>query len=456
MQNQTKDACPVEHKTEKDIYDYPLPPGNRGWPLVGETLHFLKSPATFTQTRMAQHGTIFYSNVLGANTVYMSGPEANQWILTGENKYLHNRWTYSIRQLLGGQFVAMLTGEAHRERRAQLSPHFKYQALRNFAPEIAALSQKYMASWAAQSDPITLFHEVRMLAFEIAVHLILGKEKVDIPYLSRQFLTWTAGMFTPVPVNLPFTTFGKAMKAKKALMDYLEPIVRRRQALAEQPFDMLGSLIETKDKNGQPLSRETILHEIQGQLFAGHDTTVTATSNLMLLLAQHPEALKKGREEQMEMADTSDLSPDTLKKMPYLNQLINEGLRVIPPVAGAFRVTTEDIVYSGYRIPKGWAVSLGIISAHQSPPWTNPDQFDPERWSPERAEHKQKPFAYIPFGGGPRLCLGQNFALIEMRIMLALLLRHYRWELLPDQDLTFSLFPFPQPKSGIQVHFSTL
>jgi cytochrome P450 len=292
---------------------------------------------------------------------------------------------------------------------------------------------------------------MRELAFEIALALIFGQDSVDVPFLMPHFKAWTAGLFVPLAVDLPWTTFGRALASKKAMIAYLDQVVAERQQRSEQPPDLLGSLLQRREEGDAPLSRETIVEELQLLLFAGHDTTVTATSNLMLQLAQHPDVLQKGREAVAGLE--GPLSLDGLRGTPYLVQLLNEGMRLIPPIGGAFRVTTQDVVYNGYRIPKGWMVPVSIKTAHgASANWPTPERFDPERFSSERQEQK-KPGAFIPFGGGPRICLGQHFAMVEMSVMLVLLLKHYAWELVPGKDLEYIQVPFPQPKSGIQLRF---
>lgn len=432
----------------------PLPPGSRGLPLLGETLAFVSSPAGFIEQRQRRHGNVFRTHLLGAPTVYLLGAEANRWIFAGEEHYLRNRWSAGVRQLLGAQCVAMLNGQEHRERRRLLAPHFSYPAMRGFVPEIEAIARRHLADWAARPQPLTIFPAMRALAFEIAVTLIMGREQADVPAMSGLFRTWTAGLFAPLTLKLPWTTFGKALRARDELLAIIGGIVARRQARAEQPDDILGSLINCRDGAGQPLPRQTIVDEIQLQLFAGHDTTVAATSNLLLLLANHPEALARARAEQA--GGGGPLTLEQLKAMPYLAQVISEGLRLIPPIGGSFRVTTEDVSYGGYRIPAGWTIGISPRAAHREPGWTDPDRFDPDRFGPERAEHKHAPCAFIPFGGGPRVCLGQHFAMVEMSVILALLLRGYQWELEPDQDLTYSFIPFPRPKSGIKARFGPL
>jgi len=447
---------PTQRTSQTAISSLPLPPGTVGLPLLGENLEFVQSPNKFLNKRRAKYGDVFRSNILGNNTVFVGTPEANHWVFAGENKYLINQWTKAISLLLGKNGVAMLTGEAHAKRRAQLAPHFKHDAMSTFVASIQKIAERHLQQWADASGETSVVERVRTMAFEIITVFIFGDTVIDIPYLSRLFQTWTGGMFDPLPMELPFTPFGKAMLAKKEMLEYLAPIVAKRMEMQEQPFDILGSMLSVRNENNEALSLETILHEVQVQLFAGHDTTVTALSNLMMLLAQNPEVLQSARDEQKSCAHLKVIDLEAIKSMPYLEQVINEGLRLIPPVNGAFRMATEDISYGGYRIPKGWTVLYSPSVTHRILPWTNSTQFDPDRFSSERAEHKQKQFSYIPFGGGPRMCLGRNFALVEMNIIMALLLRGYHWELTPNQDLTLRSLPFPLPKSGVRVTFSQI
>jgi cytochrome P450 len=444
----------MTNQTNSPISQLPLPPGSNGLPLIGHTLDFLRGPLPFLNGQRARFGEIFYVNLLGANTVYVMNPDVNGWIFAGENKYLQNRWNKNTGELLGPNCVAMLNGEAHKQRRQQLMPHFKHSHMRGFAPTIEAITTRHLNAWANTAGDTIVFTQMRALVFEVAVQLILGADSgINIPYLSGLFQQWTAGLFA-LPFKLPWSTFGRALKAGEAMRTEIRRVVQQRQQLAEQPDDILGALISIEDENGRPLSSEALVDELQLLFFAGHDTTVTALSNLMLLLAQHPPVWDKARAEVDAAALSDPLALDDLKKLPYLNQLMNEGLRHVTPIGAAFRVMNEDVTYGGYRIPRGWVIALAIASTHQNERvWPSPFSFDPERWDEARAEQKNHPHSYIPFGGGPRVCVGQNFAIAEMLVTLTLLLRGYTWELKADQDLTMNFIPVPRPKSGIVVRF---
>jgi cytochrome P450 len=140
--------------------------------------------------------------------------------------------------------------------------------------------------------------------------------------------------------------------------------------------------------------------------------------------------------------------------MPYLEQILNEVERLHPPVAGGFRGVVKPFEFKGYQVPAGWLAQYSILQTQRSPEvYTNPEQFDPDRFSPERQEAKQKPFSLIGFGGGPRICLGIAFAKLEMKIVMAYLLRSYEWELLPNQNLEPNVIPTRRPKDGLKVKF---
>jgi cytochrome P450 len=440
----------------EDLSRLPLPPGSTGLPLLGETLAFLRGPRQFVQERQARYGPIFRTHLFGAPTLYFTGPEAARWVFAGENKYLQVRWNASAAKVQGAQPVTKLTGEAHQKRRQLLMPHFTPAAVRGFVPRIQAIATRHLAEWAARPGELTVLPAMGALIFEVTLSLMVGDTPLDVERLGRLFKTWTKGLFSVIPLELPFTGLGRSLAARRELLSLLEPVVAGRGQLAVQPQDVLGSLLSVKDEEGLPLPREAVLDELLVQLLAGHETTQHTLANLMLLLAQHPETLQRCREEQRGAGVHEPLTLEGLRELPWLHQVLQEGLRFIPPVGGVFRVTTQDVACGGYRIPRGWRLILGINGTHRLPPWMAPEHFNPERMGPGRAEHKQQPHALIPFGGGARVCLGQHFAMAEMGVILSLLVRGYRWELLPGQELAMVPLPFPHPRSGIRVRFSPL
>jgi retinoid hydroxylase len=162
--------------------------------------------------------------------------------------------------------------------------------------------------------------------------------------------------------------------------------------------------------------------------------------------------LARARAEQTQVE--GPLTFETLKQMPYLDRILKEVLRVVPPVGGGFRTVLKDCEYGGFRIPQGWQSLYQINATHLDPTiYPDPKQFDPDRFDDDRAEDKQKPFGHVPFGGGLRECIGKEFARLEIKLFAARLLRGYGWELLPDQDLEMVVIPTPKPRDGLKVRF---
>ncbi len=439
-------------KEQAAISDLPLPPGHFGWPIVGETLNFVLDPQ-FANKRQAKYGNIFKTHLLGRPTIVMMGPEANQCILSTHMDHFSWRegWPGTFRELLG-ESLFLQEGEQHRRNRKLLMPAFHGKALESYFDLMSRISQKYLLNWL-QLGTFVWFDEMKKLTFDIASSLLLSSEPgEETEQLSQWFTEFTNGLFA-LPLKLPWTTYGKALHARDRILVHIESVVQDRMDHPAQ--DALSLLVQSTDENGDHLSLEEIKVQAVLMLFAGHETTTSMLSSLVMVLAQYPKIWNKARQEQLQLAAEGDLSLSQLKQMPYLEQILKEVERLFPPVGGGFRGVIKALAFNGYQVPVGWQALYRIDAAHQDERcFSNPQIFDPERFSPERSEQKRFDFSLVGFGGGPRICLGLAFAQMEMKIVASLLLRQYHWELLPQQDLTLATIPTLRPKSGLRVTFN--
>ncbi|WP_088889099.1 cytochrome P450 [Leptolyngbya ohadii] len=428
------------------------PPGQQGLPLLGETLAFFSDP-DFARKRHQQYGPIFKTQLLGSPTVFLKGPEATYFVLIHENKYFVVSWPPSVKKLLGPLSLALQSGEVHVQRRKLMAQAFQPRALANYLPAMEAISNEYLQRWTAL-ETLTWYPELRNYTFDVACKLLIGLDQASQTELGHWFEIWTQGLFS-IPVNLPWTQFGKAYRGRQQLLDGLEALIRERQQQADPGNDALGVLLQAQDEEGNQLSLEELKDQVLLLLFAGHETLTSALASFCLLLAQHPDVKARARAEQAKFAGMP-LTLETLKEMTYLEQILKEVLRCVAPVGGGFREVIETCELGGFTIPKGWKVLYEINLTHQdSEIFANPEQFDPDRFSAERSEDKVKPFSHVPFGGGLRECLGKEFARLEMKLFAAKLLQGYDWTLLP-QDLTMVVVPTPKPKDGLKVRFESL
>ena len=217
-------------------------------------------------------------------------------------------------------------------------------------------------------------------------------------------------------------------------------------------MDALSVLLSATDEQGAKLTMDDIADTIITLLFAGYETSSSGLASLCLLLARSPHVFERLRDELLGAELSGPMTLERARGFRYLDQVVKEVLRLIPPVSGSFRRVVNDCVINGYRIPKGWTVLYSISVTHKDVlSFTAPEAFDPDRFDPDRAEDRRTRFSWIPFGAGPHMCVGVEYARLEMAILGARLVRDYRWELLPDQDLSMVSVAAPRPRSGLMV-----
>ena len=437
--------------TTSDIKSLPEPPGENGLPFIGETIAFFTDP-NFNQKRVDKYGKVYKTNVFGTPTAMMIGSEANTFLFRNENKYVVSSLPKSTRILLGKKSLSVNNGSFHTSRRKLLYEAFQPRALASYIPTMEQITNKYLQKWE-QMGTLTWYPELRNYTFDIASNLFISTDGGSQSKVGHYFEVWCQGLFT-IPISLPWSKFGKALKARRKLLENLEQIILKRQQSDDPGEDALGLLIQAEDEEGNSLSLEELKDQVLLLLFAGHETLTSAIASFCLLTAQHPDVMQKLREEQDRLNITGTPTLEDIKTMTYLEQVLKEVMRLIPPVGGGFREAIETFEFGGYRIPKGWNLQYQIAQTHKDEDiYPKSDRFDPERFAPDAPADKQASFGYIPFGGGLRECIGKEFARLEMRLFASKLLQDYQWELLP-QDLSLITVPTPHPRDGLKVNFS--
>jgi cytochrome P450 len=437
--------------TTEGLTALPLPPGRYGLPVLGETLSFF-GDRHFAQKRHEQYGAVFKTRLLGKPTIFMRGAEANRFVLTNENQYFVVTWPPSTKALLGPLSLALQTGGTHQSRRKLLAQAFLPRALSGYIAAMEDITQRYLQSWEKQRS-LTWYPELRNYTFDVACKLLVGFDAGSQTRLGHLFEVWCEGLFS-LPLNFPWTRFGRALKARDLMLKELESIICDRQQSPDPSNDALGLLMQARDEVGDRLTLEELKDQILLLLFAGHETLTSAIASFCLLMAQHPQIFERVRQEQQQFPWDAPLTLEQLKQMSYLEQVLKEVLRLIPPVGGGFREVLQTCEYNGFCIPSGWNVLYQIGPTHKDEAaYPDPDRFDPDRFNPERtASLEEQKYGYVPFGGGIRECLGKEFARLEMKLFAVHLAQQYEWKLLP-QDLEMVTIPTPRPRDGLKVEF---
>jgi retinoid hydroxylase len=229
--------------------------------------------------------------------------------------------------------------------------------------------------------------------------------------------------------------------------------VRERES---QPVDdLVGRMVQAGMSGADETAARALARHALLTLYAGHESTTSVLTYACLELARHPDVLDRARAEQHDVVGHGELTPDRIRQMRFLDEVLLETERLHPPFIGSFRVATRPIEFGGFTIPAGWKVFYSITGTHQSADlFPNPEQFDPERFSAPGHEHTRRPFCHVAFGGGPRICLGKELATLEAKVVLSYLIRGYQWDITPGQRLDPVVLPTPMPRDRLRVRFT--
>ncbi|CAK9238648.1 unnamed protein product [Sphagnum jensenii] len=445
----------------KDSAKTTLPPGSLGLPFLGETLELLRAYKAnkfmedFINPHMAKYGQVFKTHVLFSPLVFLGPPEGNKFLFSNENNLVQTSWPSPTRKLLGHNSIAAKVGEEHKKGRQILSSFFGPIGLQSFVLRMHETTRAHFEQFWEKKDEIMAGKLLKKFTLSLAIDLFMSiREGPEFHALAHDMITYVAG-FMSLPLNLPGTTYHKARLARKRLLHKLDIIIcQKRKDLEEGKIsprqDLLSILISTPDDQGHLVSNEEIKDNILLLLFAGHDTTSSTLALIIKYLFLNPHCLQEVIKEQKKIAmeKVGDLLCwDDTRKMKYTWQVIQESMRIQPILTFAPRETLKEIEYGGFTIPKGWKVAWSGPLSHSSPQFfPNPERFDPSRFE----GIGPKPFTYVPFGGGPRMCPGSEFARTEMVVFIHHLVLNYEWSMIdPFEKMTMN--PFPTFQKGLQL-----
>jgi retinoid hydroxylase len=396
-----------------------------------------------------QHGPIFKAEWNHGTVVYMVGPEANRFVLLeGRDAFSHDKgWTPIVGEMLGRGLLNM-DGPEHNAQRKMMNPAFATDYMDRYLPIMNRVIQTRIADWA-ERGVVDVYDEARKITFDVAAEALVGfSPGAEVDEFRRLFTILLQG--DPASTNEE-QAYAAWMNARNQLGPMLmEQIHARRQAPTD---DVLGMLVRARDAQGNALSDEQLLGHTNILLVAGHETSTSLSAWLLYLLAENPAYLERVRAELREtMGEVLDGEPtlEAVKRMKVLGYALSEAERLYPPVANGPRGASRDFEFNGYTIPVDTRVVYGIAGGHMLPSvWANPERFDPDRFAPPREEDKKHPYALVGFGGGPRVCIGINFATVEIKAMAAIILSRFNLEITDRPQQVYQGTGFPM--GGIKL-----
>jgi cytochrome P450 len=428
----------------------PLPPGTLGLPWLGETLAIALSNHGFYKDRFRKHGPIFKTRLFGLNFVVLSGPEAFQQFVSDPAFERGGADPISVRQIFL-RSLALVDGEDHRNRKAALLKGFQREALDGYLPTLEGIMSERIDRWERLGS-FTWLPELKLMAAAMSAFLYTGDRSEAHAEEICLKVGWMRAAFTTLPVAIPGTPYGRAIKGRNRLHVLLDEAIERHRN--GEFDDVTARMIEAADDPNSPVTIENVKADLGHLMFASQGGFFVPLCLILMTLAERPDLMARARQEVHDIAPDGPLTMDKLDGLEYLERLSRELRRYYAMNSATFFAKVKKPVeVEGYRIPEGWGAIAAIHVTMRNPVvWEDPDTFDPDRFLPERMATLH-PESYVPHGGGPRAghkCPAEDIVAVAVKMMLTLLLRDYTWSL-PPQDLDLDNELFPLPKSGLKA-----
>ncbi len=443
----------------------PLPfPGPRGLPLVGALPAMLHAGIfEYVERCWQRHGDFFQIPTVGASSIiFASHPDAIEHMLSNVDNFYKGKGYDPLRLLLGNGLITS-SGDFWLRQRQLTKPVFHLDNLRAMIPVMAHCIDDMLAVWDTRpaDTELDLLYEVTGLTQRIVGLTLFGMDLSDRAAASTRAVhesleitgdRMNRGVMV-LPLSVPTPSNLKFRRALRTLDDIVYGIIAHaRKAGADGQPTLLRLLMETRDPTtGEGMSDLQLRDEIITHYVAGHETSALILTWTLYFLDRHRDVLARVADEIEGLHLTGAPTLEDLDKMVYTRQVLDEVMRLRPPVWAQTRTTHRDDVLLGRPIPAGSFIMFSAFFCHRHPQfWPDPEVFDPQRFSPEnvRARHR---FAHIPFSAGPRSCIGKRYGLYELCAMLALLVPRFRVEALPGQNIGIKANATVHPDRPIRV-----
>ncbi|WP_416873086.1 cytochrome P450 [Kitasatospora sp. SC0581] len=419
----------------------PVPAGN---PLVGSLFDLTRRPLRSYLAARRDHGDVVRFQAgppgLRADFYGVFSPEGVRQVLAGEaaNFRKEDPFYDELRSSVGNGLLTSQDAEYQRQRR-MVQPLFTRRRVDGYADALAQEAQSLAERWrAVPGGVVDAADETSRFALRAVARILFGadvEEAIAVVHRSFPVLGEYVKERGYAPVRLPRTwptpANRRGAEAQRALYGVCDRIIAERAARGggdEGADDLLTLLGRARDDHGERLDPAELRDQVLVFLLAGHETTATALAFALHLLAKHPEQRRLARQEARTVLAGRAPTAADLDALPYITRVLKEAMRLYPSAALGGRRAVEETVIDGYVIPAGAQVVVAPLVTHRHPDhWEDPERFDPDRFLPE-AERARHRYAWFPFGGGPRACIGQHFSMLEAVLALGVLLRDFEVE----------------------------
>jgi cytochrome P450 len=427
-------------------------PAVRELPLVGSLYTHQKDRLSLYMRIMHECGDIALMHFGPYRALIITSPELVHSVLV-EHPYDFGKGE-KMRQafvpIIGdGLFIS--EGELHRRQRKLMAPSFQPRHIVSYANTMTNYGEQLQSGWQ-DGQTIELNHEMTKVTMSIVGKVLFDADVfTETDELGRAMTivleqtNYSLSHLFPIPLNWPLPRNRRAKSALAVLDRWLHKLIAERHEKPQESNDFLSVLLQAREEDGTQMSDRQIRDEALTLFGAGHETTATALTWAWYLLAKHPDVYQKMQYEIDTVLQGRTPTYADLSKLPYTLQVLKETMRLYPPAYAMTRVALNDMNLNGYAIEKLDTILIAIYAMHHRPDFfPEPEKFMPERFAPENEKLLPR-HAYMPFGGGPRICIGNHFAMMEGHLLLATLAQRVTLDLVPGQRV------IPDPNKTITI-----
>ena len=440
------------------------PPGPRTLSPLGSASALGRDPMRFALEMWHRYGDVVRFRFLFWPAYVLYHPDQVKWVLQEHYRnYYKNFPNMKAAREIFGNGLFTNDGASWLRQRRLMQPAFHRQRLAGFGRLMTEATDAMLERWQRTSPgevPLDIQIEMMRLTLRIAGLALFSHDLTnEVDRIGHTFTT--LGPLISKYATLPFPPLRVPTPRNRRLLaglGTLNTVVyaiieeRRKQPADTDAADLLGMLLSARDEEtGEGMSDQQVRDEMLTLLLAGHETTATALTWTWYLLAQHPEVERRLHTELETVLAGREPSVEDLDALPYTRMVIQEALRLYPPAFGFTRFAVTEDEMGGYPIAANSVIFLSAYCTHRHPPcWEKPEVFDPERFTPERSAGRPR-FAYFPFGGGPRQCIGNAFAMMEAQLVLATVAQRYALRLVPGHPVELQVLPTLLPRHGLPM-----
>jgi cytochrome P450 len=422
---------------------------HRQWMLAG-------NPAKFIDRLIREHGDfVRYQGIIDFHLI--NHPALVRQVMRDTMRgFDKNTRIYNHFRNVFGNGLVTAEGEAWKRKRKQMQPMFSPSAIGSYFDLMADSTNSAMHDWP-YGQPFDIAEAMNHLTLEIAGRAFFSD---GFDGSIKRIRNWTEAINRysakpPLPIvsdlRFPSPTNLRVRKMMGDFRAFMRGLIEGRTGEAPKD-DLLGVLLSARDEDGGKMDEEEICEEVLGMIIGGHETSATALTWFWFELHHHPDVEAKVFDEINSVVGDSPLTKDHLADLKYTNMAMQETMRLHPPFWFENRNAMDDIELGGTVIPRGSMVVFSRYSLQRHPDfWENPDDFDPSRFDPDNTENPGTTCAHIPFGGGPRICIGRHFAMMELLVIAATVLRDYRMSVHPSDRHLMSAKLTMAPRHGLIV-----